>query len=511
MRGAGAGRRRRWGLATAAVLGVLAAAPAAPAAELPRFVGTACPVPLADGVRQGRDVRCGHVAVPVDHRRPERGEIRLAVAVLRARAEAPRSDAVLRLAGGPGEKLVAALSGLKGPQSVVGGRDRDVVLFDQRGVGYSHPALECPEFFTVTDLAGVLPAFAGCRARLGQNDLSRYTTAQSVADLDWIRRALGYRRVNLFGTSYGTYLALSQLRDTPRWVRSAVLSSPAPPNANYLEDAPASFQRALRALANACGADARCRAINPDVRGRLSAVLARLAAAPGAVTVPVTNAETGQQAAVPVLPETVAGIVFRLMYVREGVAVLPALIAALDRGVYRPLGTLLSQIGSEAPISLGMQLSVQCAELVSRASRTQVAAAVARADPVVQTLITANPIVGLPAFDVCAAWGVPARPGAARRAVSDVPALVATSRFDPITPPSYGALALRGLANGIVVRGAATGHAPLEGLAACGLRIVQAFLDAPGTRPDARCAAEPVEFIAPEAAFGAARRALRSS
>ena len=162
------------------------------------------------------------------------------------------------------------------------------------------------------------------------------------------------------------------------------------------------------------------------MRGRLSAVLARLAAAPGAVTVPVTNAGTGQQAPVPVLPETVAGIVFRLMYVREGVAVLPALIAALHRGVYRPLGTLLSQIGSEAPISLGMQLSVRCPALVARARPH-------------------------------------ARPGT------------------------------------------------LEGLAACGLRIVQAFIDAPGARPDARCAAEPVEFIAPEAALGAARRALRST
>jgi pimeloyl-ACP methyl ester carboxylesterase len=50
---------------------------------------------------------------------------------------------------------------------------------------------------------------AQCRTTLERiADLSAYTTGDAVDDLDGARAALGYNEINVFGTSYGTRVAL---------------------------------------------------------------------------------------------------------------------------------------------------------------------------------------------------------------------------------------------------------------------------------------------------------------
>ena len=124
-------------------------------------------------------------------------------------------DAVVVLAGGPGQ---AATEFRTARAATARNTRRDHVYADQRGTGGSNglvcrfygPPVHVPSYFTgFLPLDKVAPAAAISKRR---SDLAQYTTAASVADLEAIRVALGYSRLNLCGGSYGTRLAMEYVR-----------------------------------------------------------------------------------------------------------------------------------------------------------------------------------------------------------------------------------------------------------------------------------------------------------
>src|SRR5207302_4130586 len=107
---------------------------------------------------------------------------------------------------------------------------RDAIIFDQRGVGYSVPALNCPPVGGRDPMSAALESvsdLARCRDDVVREGipLDAYTIPESAADVNDIRQALGYAQLDLYGLSYGTKLALAVMRDFPTTVRSAVLDS----------------------------------------------------------------------------------------------------------------------------------------------------------------------------------------------------------------------------------------------------------------------------------------------
>ncbi len=175
------------------------------------FIETDCPfeVPV-DAV-----VECGFVVVPEDHDDPVGPTVRIAVAVIKDQSEDHLTDPVMLLSGGPGEKTVLNTPAMVQRLAPIH-PNRDLIIFDHRGVGLCEPALECPEFvqafFDLLDesdpdvaLQARFGAVMACRDRLvseGHN-LSAYNTTQNAADVNSIRIALGYDQVNLYGGSYG--------------------------------------------------------------------------------------------------------------------------------------------------------------------------------------------------------------------------------------------------------------------------------------------------------------------
>src|SRR5205085_1614192 len=86
---------------------------------------------------------------------------------------------------------------------------RDVVMVDQRGTGGSN-GLMCPKLSAVPPTQPMFPTglVTECLASLkAKADLRFYGTADAVADLDAVRRALGYKQIDLFGMSYVTTVA----------------------------------------------------------------------------------------------------------------------------------------------------------------------------------------------------------------------------------------------------------------------------------------------------------------
>ncbi len=402
---------------------------------------------------------------------PAGRSIRLAVVVVRA-ARPLHDDPIVLLAGGPGEPLVRETAELVGPGrplTALAAR-RDLVLLDQRGVGRSRPNLSCDRETTAApaifggDLARVMARVYGtCAARLRRAGvaLGAFDTASNARDLDGVRRALGYTQVNLFGTSYGARLAHQALRGEPAWIRSAVLASPIPAEANFLVDAGASFASAINRSLNLCAADPACAGAYPDLRARLDRSVRGLA-------------RQGVDLS------GVAGIVHRLYYSREGVRRVPAALDAIARGRVPAFAVESGSERTGAPVTDGMTLSVVCAEEAAYADRGRIARIARRLPPLPRALVASDSLLGRPLFGICRRWGVPrADPATFRPVRSDTPALVVTGQLDQITPPRYGRTVAAQLPNARYVDVRGVGHSPVLAGGACAVRVVLRFLDDP--------------------------------
>ncbi|MFJ8434034.1 alpha/beta fold hydrolase [Kitasatospora sp. NPDC094019] len=196
---------------------------------------------------------CGTLTVPFDHSGAAPGTLGLRVAVT-GNTTAPRGD-LLFLTGGPGQPGVPAIERTAGRLEPVL-KDYRLVMFDQRGTGEG--ALQCPglqEDMGSSDLA--VPrrqSIADCAAALGP-DARHYSTADTVADIDLLRRALGARRLTLDGVSYGSFVAERYALAHPARVARLVLDSVVPQQGfDPLDLAPLpATARVLRAACRATG------------------------------------------------------------------------------------------------------------------------------------------------------------------------------------------------------------------------------------------------------------------
>jgi pimeloyl-ACP methyl ester carboxylesterase len=266
---------------------------------------------------------CATVAVPADPRRPGGRTIDLHVAVLPATTR-PSAGAFFYLEGGPGGAATEAAVQVNDLFAEVG-RYRDLVMVDQRGMGLSTP-LACPNRAVRADDAAAVTAYLGhCFAHLsGEPRLD--STAAAAADLEAVRRTLGYGRVDLYGASYGATLAQAYLRRYPRSVRSVVLDSGSLPSVRIYDASARNAQRALDAILARCAGDPPCRRAYPNTSRELAALLTR---APVRISVP--------QGSFTLRPDDVAWTVDALSQLSNGAATVPYVVHAAYRGDYVPL------------------------------------------------------------------------------------------------------------------------------------------------------------------------------
>jgi len=151
-------------------------------------------------------VKCGTYEVWENRDAKSGRRIGLHVVVLPATGSPRASDAMTFLGGGPGEAITEDAAFFANEFAKLR-EHRDIVLVDQRGTGQSH-AIDCdlyPGKDPQTALGSFFPVerVRECRAALAKTaDLRMYTTAASVDDLDDVRAALGYDRLDLYGGSY---------------------------------------------------------------------------------------------------------------------------------------------------------------------------------------------------------------------------------------------------------------------------------------------------------------------
>ena len=497
----GRGRRGRAAVPAAAALILLAAAapaqqplPATPFTQ-PEFVEADCP--MSYGQARGAHLDCGYVTVLEDRARPDGNVIRLAVARLRGSVPSPRPDPVIYLAGGPGESALQKAHRIPDQPFIADTRfiweERDLILLDQRGIGHSQPRLECPDYdrrraelpaigLDPDEVQREVDALLACKHTLSEQgiDMSAYTPEAISADVVDLAAAMGYEAYNLYGSSFGTLLALTVMRDYPDHVRGVVLDGVWPPQVNAAEARHANAAFALEALFRRCEADPECSRRYPGLEQEVWQVVDRYEARPTITW--DSDPDSSEPVEVEVDGHFILRRVVESLRSDSWIPYLPFLVHRIAGGDHevadafiRPRTWRTSIDNSAAWVSLLCHAEGSFADLsgvlADRAAYPRFA------DPETADLVPA----------LCAAWHDPTTEPVDRAPVaSAVPTLLLSGEFDPSTPPRWVDLAAETLSRShsfVVPMG---GHG--VGLdTRCGRALVGAFLNAPGADPSPAC------------------------
>jgi pimeloyl-ACP methyl ester carboxylesterase len=400
--------------------------------------------------------RCGTVVVPEDRQRPRQRTIALNVIVMPATSPTPHAPPLFDIDGGPGLPVTKNAEFYASFGSTYRAR-RDVVMVDQRGTGGSNP-LHCSELSAPQAAYQPLyPAAAvrRCRRVLESNaDLTKYGTRDAVADLDSVRAALGYDKIDLFGLSYGTTVALRYLATHPGRVRAAVLMGVSPASSTPPKNHALAGQRAIKLLFDECRQDAACNALF-DPASDVERVRARLPSVKGAPSEEVFFEKLRS-----------------LMYQPSGARGIPFILSRAAAGDLTPFYEATRPSGPSLYAD-GMFLSVICSEgvaLMDLAAASQAAKGTVFGDYRLRRQRQA-----------CAEWPR-ARVGAdhLRPVRSNAPVLLISGELDPVTPPSLADEAARTLPNAKHLIIPSSGHIfdGMTGIDTCLNPLILSFLEA---------------------------------
>jgi pimeloyl-ACP methyl ester carboxylesterase len=462
------------------VVGLLAAVPTGAAMSY---------VPCAKATAAASGFSCSRLTVPLDRSGVVPGAVSLSVA--RKPAGATRSaDAVVALAGGPGQAMLplgARIAAAIAP-ALAGGSPagRDLLLFDQRGTGDSG-RLSCP---ALDDAAEASQARGGgeligrCARQLGPAR-GAYTTRESVEDLEALRLAAGYERLVLYGTSYGTKVALQYAQRYPQHVESLLLDStetPEGPDPFRIS----TFKAMKPALAELCSRKA-CAAASPNPLGELARLVARLSTRPlsGAV-----YDGHGRRSSVPVTPKDVFGLLLAGDLNPAIRAELPAAVHAALRHDGSPLARLLTLVNlrpsteTSSDIDFTLFVDTSCEETrfpwqgsAPPATRAVEAEAAVNALPSSDFYpFDAESALFDETIPICISWPAASAPVTAAGALPNVPTLILSGGQDLRTPTEDARRVASLIPDAQLLRVPYTGHSVIgSDLSGCARSAVAAF------------------------------------
>jgi pimeloyl-ACP methyl ester carboxylesterase len=408
--------------------------------------------PLANG---SAAARCGRLSVPEDRRNPSGKHIELHVAVVPSLRLKPEPDPLFLLSGGPGQAASDMYLSLGSVFSRIR-QSRDLVIVDQRGTGKSN-RLDCslpddPELLKA-DPQQLHELRQKCIASL-TGDPRFYTTSIAVRDLDAVRAALGYERIDLYGVSYGTRVAQHYMRRYPNRVRVAILDGVVPPALGLGPDVAVDAQHALEQIFARCAREAACNDRFPALAEQFKALQARLQQ-PHALQLadPLTAQSTTTQFGIAELSAAIR----LLSYTDETASVLPLLIAGANTEIgAQALAAqyLMISRSTSLQIAYAMHFAVVCSEDAPRWARSKITDA-----ELSQTYIGATFMSSM--RSICADWPrgeVDADFNAPLS--STTPTLLLSGENDPVTPPRYAEQSARELPNSkhLVLKGQGHGQ-----------------------------------------------------
>ncbi len=422
---------------------------------------------------------CGYIDIPQNWDKNTSKATKLGYLVIRSKSENRKEDPVVFLQGGPGGSVLS-LADIYGQINL--DSDRDFILYDQRGIGFSEEL--CPNLnlqlldimaqdLTIDkEITALKESIESCTNFI-KSDERQFSTTTNAKDLEALRQHLGYKQLNLFGGSYGTRLGLKYMELYPDKVRSAVLSGLFPPEIRMYDYLFSNFNNALNKVFESCEKDGECQQTYPNLRSEFINTYAQLKTNPITIKLNGNDFILNQQ--------DILLFMHQMLYNNKTIERIPKFIKALTN---RDKNHISSTIGLFLPritlINLAVYYSIMTADegsfnnqqKINKDSKgllvTDTGLSLFSADPEI--------IKGWPSIEV--------KSNHMQRVNSSIPTLLVSGDFDPVTPPNNATIVANSLSNDQHLIFKNNGHVPING---CFFSLAKQFLNDPIAKLNSNC------------------------
>lgn len=470
-------------------------------AETPALEPAACPNDYAETKLKWE---CAYLSVPEDHAKPEGKKIKIFVAKAKSRNSAPAADPVLFAGTSMGGKIAEMIPTLF-PLYPDFTKDRDFIVYDHRGVGKSIPDLECTEIdeahakdfgkdLSISEhVKHEVDAVNACGKRLHKNyNLDAYNTHQTALDMDAIRKAFGYNKINIFSYSYATYLTLTYMRMFPENIRSVIMDSAIPVDIWLYSNLLDAQVNSLNSVFDNCKANADCNAKYPQLKNAYAAIINRLDKKPVKLAVKNPHCEPGASCnpvEIQVNDNLFSGYIVNELFTANPIPRLPKLIYDTYKEDYSGLIEAINEQqagGHVIGTSWGRYYSTACHDIVDSENKATI-----------EKGAEMHSWVGLPYYqpavlggeikNICDKWVKTTASKEQDLPVhSDLPVLILQGEYDPYAPPEWGRHISETLPNSYFYVMKGLTHVTILG-ESCPISIAEQFIANPNKEPDTSC------------------------
>ena len=439
-----------------------------------------------DWLPDSDEFNAGAILVPENHDNPDGKKIQITYIVLKAKDTLSNKFPMIFFSGGPGGNTISPrmIEFLKVHSMR---NERDIILFDQRGIGYSSamPDMSYDAFDIMAEDAdeeeelaltvSMLDKFKKMCEEQGINP-EYYNTIQNAKDVGMLFKHLGYEKYNLFGGSYGTRIARVVQDMFPEYIHSSVLDSPAPLSGDFLVNRLDSYSLALGRIFEFCDNDPDCKTEYPGLEKDYFKAISTLEQKP---------LKTSLNDSIDVTINAQDGVYLlrRLLYQTNSRENAPTLIKAFIEGGGAIINEVLSfEYHLTGGLNLTMLLSVEKYENFNPANTPEVISEIYNEYPLIPVKLgffDAFYIAGMN-------WHTNNMPLEDRKFQdSEVPTLIFVNRYGPVTPPKNGVLFQENLINGTLLVLDEGGHG--GGNRGCKDQVTINFMNDPNAVPDFSC------------------------
>jgi len=407
---------------------------------------------------QTADAQRGSFMVPENRSDPDSRMIRIEYVRFPATGNASGSP-IVYLSGGPGGSGIGTAKGPRFPLFMAMRAFGDVIALDQRGTGASNDLPTCESSQIDPDETPLSDADYLTRHKLAADeclafwdaegiDIHGYTTRESVADLDALRKHLGADKISLWGISYGSHLSLAALKEMDDRIDRVVLASIE--GLDQTAKLPARTDAYFDRLQATVDQDPALSAQYPNIKAMLRRVHSKLDAAPVMLSVPLKD---GSNAPFLLerrdLQQLMSGMIADPQWAILGLGIYAELDAGGSTGITSIMARFIDPGAaiSYRPMTFAM-------DVASGAGPSRTAEIVRQAETSLLKDYLNFPMPHLdnyvPGLDLGDAF---------REApISDVPTLVLSGTLDGRTYPESGREAVSGLSNAHIVTLNNAGH-----------------------------------------------------
>lgn len=369
-------------------------------------------------------------------------KITLHIEVMPSKTSVNKETPIFILMGGPGQASSDLISFFSSIFKKINEKS-DLVFIDQRGTGKSNPLHILSNYDRAQDyMDDILMSDSTIKnayqALSRENDLINYGTLNAAIDIESVRSAMGYNKINIYGTSYGTRLALVYINKYYNNVRTATLKGLVPEDLIMPLEFAKDSQRGLELLINDCKNNYECSKAFPNFEKEFDALMNQSYP----IHVKVTNPSTALEETVQITKESVALTFRSLLAVPTFTQQIPFIVSETKKGNYKILAELILRLKMSYShgIYTGMRLCVMCYEDYPKILRARLN----KSDKTFLGNIWTNRVM-----NACKIWNPTLKE---TRNIEykqhNIPVLFISGKRDSATPPKYGDEVLKSFPNG---------------------------------------------------------------